>query len=128
MEDRGLPEMGREPQDVRDLCFTNCVDRKSGQNNVRLQALACGKRRRRPVGRQSRDRDSPARSGAYTASLRDTNSVKSRTRFVLRVSPWVRSQSVPYMRRSVPGPLTRRRRHLRRSTAVSSSRSLVAPL
>ena len=33
---------------------------------------------------QSRDMDSPARSGAYAASLRDTNSVKSRTRFVLR--------------------------------------------
>jgi len=46
-----------------------------------------GKRRRRPAARQSRDRDSPARSGAYAASLRDTNSVKSRTRFVLRVSP-----------------------------------------
>ena len=41
--------------------------------------------------RQSRDMDSPARSGAYAASLRDTNSVKSRTRFVLRVSPCVRS-------------------------------------
>ena len=46
-----------------------------------------GKRRRRPAARQSRDTDSPARSGAYAASLRDTNSVKSRTRFVLRVSP-----------------------------------------
>ena len=59
-------------------------------------------------GRQSRDMDSPARSGAYAASLRDTNSVKSRTRFVLRVSPCVRSQSVPYMCRSVPGTLTSR--------------------
>src|SRR5258706_3088632 len=65
-------------------------------------------RRRRPAGRQSRDTDSPARSGAYAASLRDTNSVKSRTRFVLRVSPCVRSQSVPYMCRSVPGTLTSR--------------------
>src|SRR5258708_6653757 len=46
-----------------------------------------GKRCRRPAARQSRDMDSPARSGAYAASLRDTNSVKSRTRFVLRVSP-----------------------------------------
>src|SRR4051812_13031711 len=46
-----------------------------------------GKRCRRPAARQSRDIDSPARSGAYAASLRDTNSVKSRTRFVLRVSP-----------------------------------------
>src|ERR1700722_7020581 len=60
-----------------------------------------GKRRRRPAARQSRDKDSPARSGANAASLRDTNSVKSRTRFVLRVSPCVRSQSVPYMCRSV---------------------------
>jgi hypothetical protein len=49
---------------------------------------------RRAAARQSRDMDSPARSGAYAASLRDTNSVKSRTRFVLRVSPCVRSQSV----------------------------------
>ena len=47
--------------------------------------------------RQSRDADSPARSGAYAASLPDRNSVKSRTRFVLRVSPWVRSQTAPYM-------------------------------
>ena len=52
--------------------------------------------------------DSPARSGAYAASLRDTNSVKSRTRFVLRVSPCVKSQSVPYMCGSVPGTLTSR--------------------
>jgi hypothetical protein len=58
--------------------------------------------------RQSRDMDCPARSGAYAASLRDTNSVKSRTRFVLRVSPCVRSQSVPYMCRSLPGTLTSR--------------------
>ncbi|WP_404712313.1 hypothetical protein [Sphingomonas sp. MMS24-J13] len=35
-------------------------------------------------------------SAACAASLRDTNSVKSRTRSVLRVSPCVRSQSVPY--------------------------------
>src|SRR5437667_12240361 len=41
-----------------------------------------GKRCRRPAARQSRDMDSPARSGAYAASLRDTNSVNSRTRFV----------------------------------------------
>ena len=67
-----------------------------------------GERRRRPAARQSRDMDSPARSGAYAASLRDTNSVKSRTRFVLRVSPCVRSQSVPYMCRLVPGALTSR--------------------
>jgi len=67
-----------------------------------------GKRRRRPAAHQSRDIDSPARSGAYAASLRDTNSVKSRTRFVLRVSPCVRSQTVPYMCRSVPGTLTSR--------------------
>src|SRR6202023_654125 len=57
---------------------------------------------------QSRDMDSPARSGVYAASLRDTNSVKSRTRFVLRVSPCVRIQSVPYMCRPVPGTLTSR--------------------
>src|SRR3984957_19513026 len=57
---------------------------------------------------QSRDMDSPARSGAYPASLWDTNSVKSRTRLVLRVSPCVRSQSVPYICRSVPGTLTSR--------------------
>jgi hypothetical protein len=53
-----------------------------------------GKRRRRPDARQSRDMASPARSGAYAASLRDTNSVKSRTHFVLRVSPCVRSHTV----------------------------------
>ena len=63
---------------------------------------------RRPAARQSRDIDSPARSGAYAASLRDMNSVKSRTRFVLRVSPCVRSQSVPYMCRSAPGTLASR--------------------
>jgi hypothetical protein len=63
---------------------------------------------RQPARRQSRDVDCPARSGAYAASLRDTSSVKSRTRFVLRVSPCVRSQSVPYMCRSVPGTLTSR--------------------
>jgi hypothetical protein len=50
----------------------------------------------------------PARSPAYAASLRDTNSVKSRTRFVLRVSPCVRSQTVPYMCRLAPGTLTSR--------------------
>lgn len=44
---------------------------------------------------QSGGMDRPARSGAYESSLRDTNSVKSRTRLVLRVSPWVSSQSVP---------------------------------
>jgi hypothetical protein len=59
--------------------------------------LSICKRRRRATGRQSPGRDRPARSGAYAASLRDTNSVKSRTRFVLRVSPCVSSQSVPYM-------------------------------
>ena len=32
--------------------------------------------------------------------------MKSRTRFVLRVSPCVRSQTVPYMCRSAPGTLT----------------------
>ena len=73
-----------------------------------LQAFVRCERRRRPAARQSRDMDSPARSGAYAASLRDTNSVKSRTRFVLRVSPCVRSQSVPCMCRSVPGTLTSR--------------------
>jgi len=46
--------------------------------------------------RESRDADSPVRSGAYAASLRDMNSVKSRTRLVLRASPCVRIQSVPY--------------------------------
>ena len=54
-----------------------------------------GKRRRRPAARQSRDMDIPARSGAYAASLRDTNSVKSRTRFVLRVSPDILLQLIP---------------------------------
>src|SRR5579871_1563076 len=57
---------------------------------------------------QSRDMDSPARSGAYPASLWDTNSVKSRTRLVLRVSRCVRSQSVPYICRLVPGTLASR--------------------
>ncbi len=33
-----------------------------------------GKRRPRPAARQSRDRDSPARSDAYAPSLRDGNS------------------------------------------------------
>src|SRR5215472_426052 len=54
-----------------------------------------GKRRRRSAARQSRDMDIPARSGAYAASLRDTNSVKSRTRFVLRVSPDILLQLIP---------------------------------
>src|SRR5205085_6655732 len=80
---------------------------KSFAGDVRLQVLVHCKRRR-PAAHQSRGTDSPARIGAYAASLRDTNSVKSRTRFVLRVSPWVRSQSVPYMCRSVPGTLTSR--------------------
>jgi hypothetical protein len=40
--------------------------------------LSTAKRRRRPAARQSRDTDSPARSRAYAASLRDTNSVKGR--------------------------------------------------
>src|SRR5437899_10924215 len=35
-----------------------------------------GTRCRRPAARQSSDMDSPARSGAYAVSLRDTNSVK----------------------------------------------------
>ncbi len=51
---------------------------------------------------------SPREAERTRQSLRDTNSVKSRTRFVLRVSPCVRSQSVPYMCRSVPGTLTSR--------------------
>ena len=34
------------------------------------------------------------------------NSVKTRTRLVLRVSPWVRSQSVPCVCKSAPGTLT----------------------
>jgi hypothetical protein len=59
----------------------------SDVGDVRLQALVHCKRRRRPAARQARDKDSPERSGAYAARLRDTNSVKSRTRFVLRVSP-----------------------------------------
>src|SRR5262245_19619412 len=54
-----------------------------------------GKRRRRSAARQSRDMDIPARSGAYAASLRDTNSVKSRARFVLRVSPDILLQLIP---------------------------------
>ena len=62
---------------------------------------------RRPAAHQSPE-ESPARSGAYAASLRDTNSVKSRTRFVLRVSPCVRSQSVPYIWSSALGTLASR--------------------
>ena len=50
--------------------------------------------------------DSPARSAACPASLREMNSVKSRTRFVLRDSPCVSSQTVPSMCKSVPGTLT----------------------
>ena len=60
---------------------------------------------RRPAERHLSKMESPARSGACAASLRDTNFVKSRTRLILRVSPWVRSQSDPYMCRSVPGAL-----------------------
>lgn len=41
----------------------------------------------RRAAHQSRFVDDPPRSGAAAASLRDTNSVKSRTRAVLRVSP-----------------------------------------
>src|ERR1700722_20461392 len=76
---------------------------REGLTAMSLGAIAArlrpdyGKRRRRPAARQSCDTDSPARSGAYAASLRDTNSVNSRTRFVLRVSPCVRSQTVSYM-------------------------------
>jgi hypothetical protein len=40
--------------------------------------LSTAKRRRRPAARQSRDTDSPARSSAYAASLRDTNSLQGR--------------------------------------------------
>ena len=82
-----------------------CCDSGNSKSygDVRLQTLVHCKRRRRAAGRQSPGRDRPARSGAYAASLRDTNSVKSRTRFVLRVSPWVRSHNVPYVCRSVPG-------------------------
>jgi hypothetical protein len=46
---------------------------------VRPQALADCKRRWRPAADQSRSTDCPAKSGAYAASLRDTNSVKSRS-------------------------------------------------
>jgi hypothetical protein len=60
------------------------------------------------TGRQPRDMDRPARSGAYAASRWDMNSVKSRTRFVLRVSPCVRSQIVAGDFRSMPGTLASR--------------------
>jgi hypothetical protein len=40
--------------------------------------LSTAKRWRRPAARQSRDTDSPARSSAYAASLRDTNSLQGR--------------------------------------------------
>ena len=56
--------------------------------------------------RQLEEEDSPARRGAYAASRRATNSVKSRTRLVLCASLGVRSQSVPCMRVAVPGTLT----------------------
>src|SRR3546814_3617217 len=70
--------------------------RLSRPDNVDTGLIALhGKCRWRPAARQLLDTDSPARSGAYAASLRDINSVKSRTCFVLRVSPCVRSQSVP---------------------------------
>ena len=98
-----IPESLRGRQRCRDS-----GNPRSYAGDVRLQALVDCKRRWRPASDQSRDTDSPARSGAYAASLRDTNSVKSRTRFVLRVSPCVRSQTVPYMCRSVPGTLTSR--------------------
>ncbi len=58
-----------------------------------IQPLLIGRSTR--SARQLREVDSPARSCTCAASLKDTNSVKSRTRFVLRVSPCVRSQSVP---------------------------------
>lgn len=60
------------------------------------------------TGRQPRDMVRPARSGAYAASRWDMNSVKSRTRFVLRVSPCVRSQIVAGDFRSMPGTLASR--------------------
>ena len=47
----------------------------------------------------------PASSGAWAASLRETNSVKIRTRLVLRVSPSVSSQTDPWVCRTVPGTL-----------------------
>jgi hypothetical protein len=81
---------------------------KSYARDVRFLVFVRCKRRRRSAGRQSRDIDSPARSGAYAASLWDMNSVKSCTRLVLRVSPCVSSQSAPYMCRSAPGALTSR--------------------
>jgi hypothetical protein len=79
---------------------------------MRTPAIVAAIRTRTPpygyTACQSRDMDSPARSGAYAASLREANSVNSRTRFVLRVSSCVRSQSVPCMFRSVPGTLASR--------------------
>src|SRR3546814_2944889 len=92
-----------------DLNAQQHAARLSRPDNVDTGLIALhGKCRWRPAARQLLDTDSPARSGAYAASLRDINSVKSRTRFVLRVSPCVRSQSVPCRCRSVPGTLTSR--------------------
>src|SRR3546814_14305281 len=55
--------------------------RLSRPDNVDTGLIALhGKCRWRPAARQLLDTDSPARSGAYAASLRDINSVKSRTR------------------------------------------------
>jgi len=70
------------------------------------------------AGRQSRDMDSP-RERRVAASLRDTNSVKSRTRFVLPCLSLCEEPTVPYMCRSVPAPSPRGGRHRQRSTAVS---------
>src|SRR3546814_13012382 len=74
-----------------DLNAQQHAARLSRPDNVDTGLIALhGKCRWRPAARQLLDTDSPARSGAYAASLRDINSVKSRTRFVLRVSPCVR--------------------------------------
>jgi len=104
-------EAHRSPSSVSSVCLAPVAIRRTirGLNDAasRDRSSASDKRGRRPAARQSRDTDRPARSGAYAASLRVTNSVKSRTRFVLRVSPCMRSQSVPYMCRPVPGTLRR---------------------
>src|SRR5882757_10399030 len=71
----------------RDTAHHSRIERRRFKRSQLGFRPVYGKRRRRPAARQSRDMDSPARSGAYAASLRDTNSVKSPTRFVLRVSP-----------------------------------------
>lgn len=73
-----------------------------------LHSPLVSRRRTFRTGRQSLDIACPANSGAYPANRRDMNSVNSRTRFVLRVSPCVRSQIVARDFTSMPGTLANR--------------------